>query len=61
MTRQEVAQFTQKKLGELSVEILKRAKVCGCILTGGDTAISVHDHNHAHGAKLIRKFSPSWR
>ena len=27
MTRQEVAQFTQKKLGELSVEILKRAKV----------------------------------
>ncbi|MBM6743135.1 four-carbon acid sugar kinase family protein [Drancourtella massiliensis] len=58
MTRQEVAQFTQKKLGELSVEILKRAKVCGCILTGGDTAISVHDHNHAHGAKLIQEVFP---
>lgn len=58
MTRQEVAQFTQKKLGEMSAQILKRAQVCGCFLTGGDTAISVNNHNHAKGAKLIKEVFP---
>ena len=58
MTRQEVAQFTQKKLGEISAQILNRAQVCGCFLTGGDTAISVNNHNHARGAKLIKEVLP---
>lgn len=58
MTRQEVAQFTQKKLGEMSAQILKRAQVCGCFLTGGDTAISVNNHNHTKGAKLIKEVFP---
>lgn len=58
MTRQEVAQFTQKKLGEISAQILEQAQVCGCILTGGDTAISVNNHNHARGAKLIKEVFP---
>ena len=58
MTRQEVAQFTQEKLGELSAMILAETKVCGCILTGGDTAISVNNHNHAKGAKLVKEVFP---
>lgn len=58
MSRQMVAQFTQEKLGELSALILKEARVCGCILTGGDTAISVHDHNHASGARLVKEVFP---
>lgn len=58
MTRQEVARFTQEKLGELSVKVLKEVSVCGCIFTGGDTAISVSNHCHAHGAKLIKEVSP---
>lgn len=58
MTRQEVAQFTQEKLGEISAMILGKARVCGCILTGGDTAISVNNHNHARGAKLVKEIFP---
>ena len=27
-------------------------------MTGGDTAISVNNHNHAHGAKLIGEILP---
>lgn len=58
MTRQEVAKFTQEKLGEVSAKILEKAKVCGCVLTGGDTAISVNNKNHAHGARLIEEVLP---
>lgn len=58
MTRTEVAKYTQARIGELSAAILKEAKVCGCFLTGGDTAISVNNYNHAHGAKLVDEILP---
>lgn len=58
MTRREVAKYTQEKLGELTAAILKEARVCGCILTGGDTAISVSSHLHSRGAKLISEVFP---
>lgn len=58
MTRTDVAKYTQNQIGKLSAVILKEAKVCGCFLTGGDTAISVNNHNHAHGAKLVGEILP---
>lgn len=58
MTRQSVSQFVQKQLGILTKEILKRIEVQGLILTGGDTAISVIEHNHATGARLIQEVLP---
>ena len=58
MTRTEVAKYTQECIGKLSTMILKEAKVCGCFLTGGDTAISVNNYNHAHGAKLVDEILP---
>jgi D-threonate/D-erythronate kinase len=58
MDRIEVAKYTQSCIGKLSTMILKQAKVCGCFLTGGDTAISVNNYNHAHGAKLVDEVLP---
>lgn len=58
MTRTGVAKYTQACIGELSALILEKAKVCGCFLTGGDTAISVNNYNHAHGAKLVEEVFP---
>lgn len=58
LSRIEVAKYTQEKIGELSAMILKKAKVCGCFLTGGDTAISVNNYTHAHGAKLVDEVLP---
>ncbi len=58
MDRIEVAKYTQSCIGKLSTLILKQAKVCGCFLTGGDTAISVNNYNHAHGAKLLDEVLP---
>ncbi len=58
MDRIEVAKYTQSCIGKLSTLILKQAKVCGCFLTGGDTAISVNNYNHAHGAKLVDEVLP---
>ena len=58
MERAEVARYTQEQIGELSTRILKRAKVCGVFLTGGDTAISFMKKNHAHGAKLVEEVLP---
>lgn len=58
MKRGDVARYTQDKIGELSTLILKRAKVCGIFLTGGDTAISFMEKNHAHGAKLVEEVLP---
>lgn len=58
MDRIEVAKYTQSCIGKLSTLILKQAKVCGCFLTGGDTAISVNNYNHAHGAKLVEEVLP---
>ena len=53
MKRGDVARYTQERLGELSAMILKQANVCGVFLTGGDTAISFMEKNHAHGARLV--------
>lgn len=58
MSRTAVAKYAQSRIGELSALILKEAKVCGCFLTGGDTAISVNNYNHAHGAKLVEEVLP---
>ena len=58
MTRQEVARYTQEKLGELTAEILKNVEVSGCFMTGGDTAISVSNHCHSKGAKLVKEVFP---
>lgn len=58
MKRGDVARFTQEKIGELSAMILKRAKVAGVFLTGGDTAISFTEKNHAHGATIIEEVLP---
>ncbi len=58
MKRGDVARYTQEKIGELSTIILKRANVCGIFLTGGDTAISFMEKNHAHGAKLVEEVLP---
>ncbi|MGI6069711.1 MAG: four-carbon acid sugar kinase family protein [Blautia sp.] len=58
MKRGDVARYTQDKMGELSTKILKEAKVCGVFLTGGDTAISFIEKNHAYGAKLVEEVLP---
>ncbi|MDD2981215.1 MAG: four-carbon acid sugar kinase family protein [Hespellia sp.] len=58
MKRGDVAKYTQEKIGELSKMILKEAKVCGVFLTGGDTAISVTEKNHAHGATIKDEVLP---
>ncbi|OUO79675.1 hypothetical protein B5F53_06905 [Blautia sp. An249] len=55
MKRTDVAKYTQEMIGKLSSMILKEAKVSGCFLTGGDTAISVSRHNHAHGATIQKE------
>ena len=53
-----LARYTQERLGELSAMILKQANVCGVFLTGGDTAISFMEKNHAHGARLVEEVLP---
>lgn len=58
MTRTEVAKYTQKKIGELSTMILKEVQVTALFLTGGDTAISVSEHNHANGATIKAEVLP---
>ena len=58
MKRGDVARYTQERLGELSAMILKQANVCGVFLTGGDTAISFMEKNHAHGARLVEEVLP---
>lgn len=58
MTRTEVAKYTQKKIGELSAMVLKEVQVSALFLTGGDTAISVSEHNHAHGATIRAEVLP---
>lgn len=59
MKRNDVAKYTQEMIGQLSTMILKEAKVSGCFLTGGDTAISVSEHNHAHGATISEEVLPT--
>lgn len=58
MKRGEVAKYTQDKIGDLSTMILKEAKVCGIFMTGGDTAISVTEKNHASGATIRAEVLP---
>lgn len=58
MNRQDVARYTQEKIGELSRLILKEVKVQGVFLTGGDTAISFMNKNGASGARLIEDVLP---
>lgn len=58
MTRQQVAKFTQKKIGELARIVLSRVRIQGAFLTGGDTAISVINHMDAKGARLITDIFP---
>jgi len=59
MKRGDVARFTQEKMGELSALILKKTQVAGVFLTGGDTAISFSEKNHARGAKILEEVLPT--
>jgi len=59
MKRNDVAKYTQEMIGRLSTLILKDAKISGCFVTGGDTAISVSRHNHSHGATIREEVLPT--
>ncbi len=59
MKRNDVAGYTQEMLGKLSTLILGKVKISGCFLTGGDTAISISRHNHAHGATIYEEVLPT--
>lgn len=59
MKRNDVAKYTQEMIGRLSSMILKEVEISGCFMTGGDTAISVSQHNHAHGAAICQEVLPT--
>jgi D-threonate/D-erythronate kinase len=57
MTREEISIFTQETLGKIASEILKKTKVAGMFLTGGDTAIEVIRKIEANGTSIIQELA----
>jgi uncharacterized protein YgbK (DUF1537 family) len=57
MTKEQISIFTQETLGRIAAEILKKAKVAGLFLTGGDTAIEVIRKIQANGTSIIQELT----
>jgi uncharacterized protein YgbK (DUF1537 family) len=49
--------FTQKAIGEIAVNILRRTKVSGLFLSGGETAISCIEHLGAQGSSILTEIA----
>ena len=53
----DIGDYTQNVLGEIAVEVLKRAKVSGVFLTGGDTAIGFLQKAKANGSYILEEIA----
>lgn len=53
----DIGDFTQNVLGEIAVEVLKRARVSGVFLTGGDTAIGFLQKAKANGSYILEEIA----
>ena len=53
----DIGDYTQNVLGEIAVEVLKRARVSGVFLTGGDTAIGFLQKAKANGSYILEEIA----
>ena len=53
----EIGNFTQNVLGEIAMEVLKRVKVSGVFLTGGDTSIGFLQKAEADGSRILEEIA----
>jgi len=55
LSKEEVSMYTQEILGEIAIEIIKRVKISGIFLTGGDTAIGFINKAKASGSSIVEE------
>lgn len=55
LSKEEVSMYTQEILGEIAVGIIKRVKISGIFLTGGDTAIGFMNKANASGSSIVEE------
>ena len=53
----DIGNFTQDVLGEIAMEVLKRVKVSGVFLTGGDTSIGFLQKTKANGSYILEEIA----
>ena len=53
----DIGNFTQDVLGEIAMEVLKRVKVSGVFLTGGDTSIGFLQKAKANGSYILEEIA----
>lgn len=58
ISREDVSRFTQNILSGITVEVLKKCRVSGLFLTGGDTAIGVMESLKVNSTEILYELMP---